>query len=400
MQQPLFYFQKWVVLNLKKGESVLNNGMTTLKKRSKKFLECSNNFRKVSLYTCTQYLVMKSTTQFFLLIFALMSATTKAQDIHFSQFFETPLLRNPSLAGIFNGDLRIQGVYRNQWQSVTVPYRTGSFNIEYKKPVGSESDFMTMGLQVVYDKAGSTNFTTTNLLPALNYHKLIGSDLNQYLSLGFMGGLISRHLDRSKMTTNNHFDGNGYNPALGDGETFTSPNYSYLDGSVGMTFNSALNQNHIGDNYFFGIAYHHFNRPKNSFYGNPEVELHPKWVFSGGLRFALNEVSFFTVHADHTVQGPSQETIGGALYSYNIGSDYDNPDYTLHFGASFRWQDAIIPVLKLDYHPFSIALSYDVNISQLRTASQGRGGMELSVTYLSFFDRDNSSKNATKCPRF
>jgi hypothetical protein len=47
--------------------------------------------------------------------------TASAQDIHFSQFFEAPLLRNPSLAGIFTGDLRVQGVYRTQWGSVTVP---------------------------------------------------------------------------------------------------------------------------------------------------------------------------------------------------------------------------------------------------------------------------------------
>jgi len=31
-----------------------------------------------------------------------------AQDLAFSQFFEAPLLRNPSLAGIFTGDYRIQ----------------------------------------------------------------------------------------------------------------------------------------------------------------------------------------------------------------------------------------------------------------------------------------------------
>lgn len=64
-----------------------------------------------------------------------------SQDIHFSQFFETPLLRNPALAGIFGGDFRIQGVYRNQWNSVTVPYQTASLNVEYKLPVGKSDDF-------------------------------------------------------------------------------------------------------------------------------------------------------------------------------------------------------------------------------------------------------------------
>ncbi len=324
---------------------------------------------------------------------------TSAQDIHFSQFFETPLLRNPSLAGLFDGDIRLQGVYRNQWGSVTVPYKTGSFNMEYKQPVGHENDFITTGLQLVYDRAGSTNFTTTNILPAINYHKSLSADRNKYLSLGFMGGLVQRRIDRSKITTNNHFDGNGYNPGLPDGETFANANYSYLDGSVGMSFNSALGDRE-SDNYFVGLAYHHFNRPKNSFYSNPLIELSPKWVASAGARFSINEYTYFTIQADHTVQGGYTETIGGATLSYKLGENLEKPDYVLHFGSYLRWKDALIPVVKLDYNPFSISLSYDVNVSELKTASQGRGGMELSITYAGFFDRDNSSRNAVRCPRF
>ncbi|MCW3081427.1 PorP/SprF family type IX secretion system membrane protein [Segetibacter sp.] len=322
------------------------------------------------------------------------------QDIHFSQFFEAPLLRNPSLAGIFNGDIRVQGVYRNQWGSVTVPYKTGSFNLEYKKPIGQGDDFITTGLQLVYDKAGSTNFTTSNVLPALNYHKSLGSNKSTYLSLGFMGGLVQRRIDRSKMTTNSQFDGNGFNPSLADGESFVNDNFSYLDGSVGMTFNSAMSPDRPQDNYFIGVAYHHFNRPRNSFYRRPEIELSPKWVYSTGVRFGVSETSYMTIQADHTTQGPSKETVGGVMYSTKIGDDYQNPDYTLHFGGFLRLNDAFIPVIKLDYNPFSIAFSYDVNVSQLRTASQGQGGLELSVTYIGFFDRDNSSKNATRCPTF
>jgi type IX secretion system PorP/SprF family membrane protein len=322
-----------------------------------------------------------------------------AQDIHFSQFFETPLLRNPSLAGLFAGDIRFQGVYRNQWGSVTVPYKTGSFNLEYKHPIGQQDDFITTGLQLVYDKAGTTNFTTTNVFPAVNYHKALSAERNKYISMGFMGGIVQRRIDRSKMTTNNHFDGNGYNPSLPDGETFVNGNYSYLDGSVGMSFNSALGER-VSDNYFFGVAYHHFNRPKNSFYSNPLVELSPKWVVSGGVKFSLNEYSYFTLQADHNVQGKYNETIGGAMFSYKLGDDIQNPAYTLHMGGFLRWKDAFIPVVKLDYNPFSIALSYDVNVSELKTASQGMGGMELSITYSGFFERDNSTKNAVRCPRF
>jgi type IX secretion system PorP/SprF family membrane protein len=335
---------------------------------------------------------------FFLAILA--AKTVHGQDIHFSQFFEAPLLRNPSLAGIFDGDIRVQGVYRSQWGSITVPYKTGSFNIEYKNPIGQGDDFITTGAQIVYDKSGTTNFTTTNFLPALNYHKSLGGEKSRYLSLGFMGGLIQRRLDRSKITTNSQFDGVGYNPAMADGETFIKSNYSYLDGSVGMTFNSAIKADQPQDNYFAGIAYHHVNRPKNSFYQRPDIELNPKWVFSAGVRVTVNETAYLTIQADHSIQGFAKETIGGAMYSVKIGNDFQKPDYTVHFGGFLRLEDAFIPVIKLDYNPFSIAVSYDINVSQLKTASQAQGGMELSVTYAGFFDRDNSSKNAVLCPRF
>lgn len=73
---------------------------------------------------------------FHFLFFMMLCNMVKGQDLHFSQFYEAPLLRNPALAGLYEGDVRVQGVYRNQWNSVAFPYQTGSINAEYKFPVG------------------------------------------------------------------------------------------------------------------------------------------------------------------------------------------------------------------------------------------------------------------------
>jgi len=137
------------------------------------------------------------------LIFLAGMAESYAQDLHFSQFFEAPLLRNPALAGIFTGDYRIQGVYRDQWNSFTNAYKTGSFNAEYKLPVGRTDDYLTIGLQVLYDKAGSAGLTSTQVFPALNYSKSLSNTHSSYLSLGFMGGYVEKRIDISKITTNN-----------------------------------------------------------------------------------------------------------------------------------------------------------------------------------------------------
>lgn len=336
---------------------------------------------------------------FFSFFTTLFIKYTSAQDIHFSQFFETPLLRNPALAGLFNGDLRLQAVYRSQWNSVTTPYITGSVNGEYKMPVGRSDDFLTLGGQIVYDKAGTTAFTSVHVLPLLNYHKSLNGDRNMYLSAGFMAGLVQRRLDRSKITTNSQFNGTGYDPNLGTGETFTGTGYSYFDAGAGISFNTQVGSSE-DNNLFLGAAVHHLNRAaKIGFYENVNLSLPVKWVYSAGIKMGVTDYSFLTFHGDYSKQGSGSETIAGMLYSYKL-DDPSDPRYTIHAGGFLRWKDALIPVVKLDYLPFSLSLSYDINVSQLKAASQGRGGLELSINYQTYFNRYYSTKEAILCPRF
>lgn len=333
------------------------------------------------------------------ILLLIFSGNAYTQDIHFSQFFETPLLRNPALAGIFSGDIRVQAVYRNQWNSVTVPYQTGSFNAEYKKPIGRGDDFITIGGQILYDKAGTVALQSTHILPAVNYHKSLSAERNMYLSLGFMGGWVQRSINRSKVTTNSQYDGTGFNPGLSDGETFPRNSYSYLDGSVGMSFNTQVGDN-ADNNIYLGVGYHHFNKAtKISFYGNPNYEMIPKWVGSFGLRMNMNETSYFTFYGDYSKQGTYTETLAGALYSWKL-DDIEAPKYVLHAGALLRWKDALIPVAKLEFKPMAVSVSYDANISQLKSASYGRGGFELALTYQKYLDRNNTGTDAVRCPKF
>ncbi len=334
-----------------------------------------------------------------ILCFSLYTTISFGQDIHFSQIFETPLLRNPALAGLFSGDVRVQTVYRSQWTSFTNAYKTVSGNVEYKVPVGQASDFITIGGQVLYDRAGDISFTSTHLLPAINFHKNLSEEKNMYLSLAFMGGYVQRRVDRSKITTNNQFDGTTYNPTLATGETFANPNFSYLDGTVGMSFNAQLGDN-IDNNLYVGLAYHHLNKSKKiTFYSNSKIELTPKWVASAGIRNNLTDYSYLTFEGDFSKQGAFKETIVGLLVTQKL-DDPESPTYLIHGGAYVRFNDAIIPVIKLENRPIAIAVSYDINISGLKRASTGRGGYEVSLTYQKFLDRDNSSLNAIKCPKF
>jgi len=332
-------------------------------------------------------------------ITTILSLPGSAQDIHFSQFFEAPLLRNPALAGLFSGDFRLQTVYRTQWQSVTVPFQTTSINGEFKMAVGKTEDFLTIGGQILYDKAGTIALTSSYLLPTVNYHKSLSAERNMYLSLGFMGGLVQRRFDMSKVTTNSQFDGNAYNSSMATGENLAKPSYSYFDGTAGISFNTQMGDD-PENNLFAGIAYHHFNEnTKKSFYTNAITQMTPKWVYSAGAKMAATDNCYVTVHADFTKQGAYEELIAGAMLTYKL-DEAENPRYYIHGGAFLRWKDALIPVAKLEMKPLAISASYDANISKLSAASGTRGGFEMALSYQKYLSRDNTSRNAVRCPRF
>lgn len=322
-----------------------------------------------------------------------------AQDVHFSQFYETPLLRNPALAGIFEGDFRLQGVYRDQWNNITNAYRTGSFNGEYKMPIGRGNDYMTVALQALFDKAGTAGLTQTHLLPAFNYHKSLSDQRTLFLSLGMSGGLIHKRIDLSRITTDEQWGGGGFDPSMPTGEYNLYPNFNQWDANVGMSLNGAWGPDE-GSRFFIGFAYHHLNRPKNSFYRNAAIELSPKYVASGGINVELNYSNQLVFQADYSTQGSFQQILVGGSFIHTLDDYNEDPEFKIAGGLYFRSEDAIIPVIQIYKRPLTVSISYDVNISTLKTVSQGRGGFELSIVYTGWINRTGRSLSSLLCPKF
>src|SRR5690242_12887659 len=70
-----------------------------------------------------------------------------AQDIHFSQFYENALLRNPALTGIFTGDYKAGVNYRSQWGNISYPFQTVLASVEMKMPIKRDvKDYFSFGL--------------------------------------------------------------------------------------------------------------------------------------------------------------------------------------------------------------------------------------------------------------
>lgn len=320
------------------------------------------------------------------------------QDITFSQFYEMPMLRNPSLAGLYNGDIRVNLVHRSQWQSVTIPYQTSSLGVEYKLPVLGYNDFLTLGLQTSLDVAGDVKLKRTQLFPVINFHKSLSGDVDNYLSLAFMGGPVQSQFDPTQAKFDDQYVNGSYTSTNQSAQTFSRTGYAYLDASTGLTFSSAISD---GFRYYIGAGLFHFNKPKINFYNNnSETNVQQKWVLNAGLTTETGDNARLVAFVDYFKQGGMRQFLGGFLYETDL-IQYDDMDkISLSYGGFYRFNDALIPVVRLTYHACVVGVSYDVNVSKLKTASQLRGGFELTGSFTSFLNSSSSTKDKVLCPKF
>ena len=320
----------------------------------------------------------------------------KAQDLHFSQFYEFPLLRNPALAGIFSGNFRLTAAYRNQWQSVTVPYRTMAVSGECKLLRGlSTGDFITAAVQATNDVAGDSRLQRTQIFPVINYHKLLNEDKTTFLSLAFMGGPVSEHFDATKLRFDDQFVNGAYSASNPTRQQFGSTGFTYWDASVGVSFKTSLT-NSI--NIYAGGGLFHLTQPTIAFTEAYDVRLNRKWGLNAGLSAWINNQDKLVFYADYFMQGGDRLIQGGGLYTHSFDETGEEATLSVAIGGTLRWQDAFVPIIKLYTHQLGIGLSYDVNISKLKTASQFRGGFELSLSYIGLWQRLAESLEKVECP--
>ncbi len=328
----------------------------------------------------------------------LLSNPLFSQDINFSQFYDLPLLRNPALAGIFSGDIRVTAAYRNQWQSVTVPYRTFGLGVEFKKPISESSDdFFTYGLQLTNDVAGDSRLSRTQVFPVFNYHKSLGGEKASYLSFGAMAGPVMQRFDPTTLRFDDQYVNGAYSTANPTKEVFNSTKLTYWDAAAGLCFSSIAGTN---TRYYIGAGLFHFSQPKVAFQQQNDIILNKKFVVNAGFAAPVSDENRIIMYADYFMQGGSRQLQGGLLVNHDLVQYDEDQKISISAGAFYRGKDAFMPVIKLDYYQYSIGMSYDVNTSKLKSASQYRGAYELTLSYKAFNNKYNTSANKVKCPLF
>ena len=336
--------------------------------------------------------------------FVLGGSSMNAQDIHFSQFYMSPLNLNPAMTGVMNCNTRVVVNYRNQWSQVLRgdAYNTYSVSYDQKIAVG-RSDYFGIGGSFWGDRAGELNFGTTQGRISFSYAKKMGGYRKsaRYLVFGADAGISQRRIDLSGARWPSQHDGNGgFDPTLpgGSGEIMDT-DFLHADLTGGLLFFNVLDE---ANNFYIGLAMHHMNQPNVSFLGNEENLTSRATIHAGG-QFEINRDFSILPGVIYMTQGQHKEINAGVSGRFNLGSRSDGQSWQL--GAWYRignkvdggiHSDAFILSTRFDYGNYGIGFSYDVTVSKLSQAGTANGAFEFSLNYLIC----GPEKRSVYCPRF
>jgi len=331
-----------------------------------------------------------------IIVSCFLAKYSHAQDIHFSQYLNSPLNLNPALSGFSNAKYRFILNHRSQWASVTVPYKTYSAAMDmqlWKRK--RQSDILGMGLVFNNDDAGDSHFGTTQGAISFSYIKALNKRNRNLISFGAQLFFSQRSIDYTKLYFPNQWNGNAHDPNINNGEYFSQSNFTYFDISAGVHWFAIANSNL---NFNTGISIWHINQPAQSLMNDASVKLSIKILAYTEVQIDLDDMNALLPSVYFAQQGPYNELTLGLRYKYIMHPNSYN--YTaLSFGLFGRNTDAVILQFGLDYKKFKIMGSYDFNLSGLHAASNYLGGYEVSIIFS--INRHKAHKtNPMPCPIF
>jgi len=319
---------------------------------------------------------------------------SKAQDIHYSQFWNAPLELNPALAGISPADMRFFGAYKNQWSNVPVDYTTFSaaFDKKWDKFTNANEQF-GFGFLFHQDQAGDSQWALSNISGMLSYTRKMATGV--YASVGGQIGMGQRSFKLQDLTFDNQYNGEFFDPRESAGESFTNTKKMFFDTHVGLNIRLQKDQlkpkQRITDfderadkrtKLDIGVGIHHLNTPSQSFYDDSGVYIPIRYDIYGLGVLKITEKFDILGNGLYRKQAQFEEFLVGSALRIHLNQKRTK-ELSIDLGINIRIGDAAIPYLGLAYrNQWQAGLVYDINTSPFKTATNNNGGPEFTLVYL------------------
>ena len=316
-----------------------------------------------------------------------------AQDIHFSQYFNSPQNLNPALTSFSQYKYRLSLNNRTQWATVSVPYKTysGSFEMRLAEKTKKRS-FFGIGILFNKDEAGDSKFGTNKSALSLSWAKSINRKGNNIISIALQGAFYQRSIDFTNLNFNDSWNiSNPFNK-LPTSESFSYSQISFFDISSGVLWHYSPSKKFKINSSF---AIWHINEPNQSFSTSYISKLKMKYSGFTEAQILISENIYLLPSFYISKQFSHIETIEG-IKIYNKFSY----KYSFYYGFYYRNKDALILYSALENKNLLIGVSYDINLSKLSTASKYMGGLEISLQYNIDNRKTKADHKPIKCPIF
>ena len=365
----------------------------------------------VTMLIYSMELTPKKYFSFLLLVgcFLGWSNSTVAQDAHFSQFYASPLVLNPALAGTAAGTYRVSVNYRDQWRgALDNPLRTlaasGDLNFNLGKDKNNP-DIAGLGFLFYSDRVGDFDLNTNQVALIGSFLKSLDQRQKKYLGFGLQLGIGQKGINYEDLTFQDQFNAiNGFTNATG--EVLPQNNLAYADMAIGINYHAAFaNKTKI----YFGVGYAHFNTPNISFYAS-QPDNNPLLVKENILRskFTIHLASSFRTQQRLDVQPRVLALIQGPDIEINAGTNFrfmldDRGTKFFHVGPWIRGVqnidgfgiESIVGSVGIELGGMLIGLSYDHNLSDLVSDRKGLNALEISITFIGEHENEDNF-----CPTF
>lgn len=341
------------------------------------------------------------TTVLGLVLAAMMGANLlNAQDLHFSQFYHSPLNLNPALAGIYSGDIRFVANYNSQWENVPVDYMTFSAAAEKKFYYeGLKSSYFAVGLLFDYDVAGVSELSRTNIGVTASYSRQLSSTF--FATVGGSVGITQRAFNTANLTFDDDWDGQQFNPT-GLTESFNATSSLNADFAAGLNLRlqpEGADRLTKRSKLDIGLGVHHLSQPNESFFAGGTSQLDMRFSAYALGTLMLTDNFDILVRGMAQVQVPYNENVLGLSAKIHLNRN-PSKEVAVVLGGSFRFDsstaDAIIPHVEFHVQQWLLGINYDVNVSDFQAASLRQGGPEIAFRYI--FSKVQDLKVSKVCP--
>ena len=333
---------------------------------------------------------MKKIIHYFLIIVtvAVSHQPLNAQvDPHFSQYYLQPMMLNPALTGAIEGDYRVSGIWRSQYNN-TLSTKGVSGEVVTDKNCN-------IGVNILNQSTSDKAYNFTNAYLTMAYTGVrFGPGANHYLVLSFQCGYMNRLFNVSKLQFGDQWNsGLGYDPSMNSGEVFNKPSISTFDAGTGIAYYDATPNKKLS--LFGGISAFHITRPAYPFLSDGDQQRLPvRYCVQAGARIIASDLISIVPSAIYMREGDAEEKMIGTYLQLYAS---ENTDFM--FGAYYRVHDAITPFAGIYYKGLTVGISYDVNASYKTAGATMGNSLELSISFVG--QKKNSVRtNTFYCPRF